>query len=1306
MALARQAERVPALNRIPKSALQRSPATRGFWRFLPLLGYCVLLHQLQAQQTLGGITGTVRDSQGDVLQGTKVTAENEGTRLVRLQTTNESGAFNFVSLPAGNYALTYAHEGFESQHTPSIAVQADRTATVNASLRVGQVSTSITVEEQPLLNAVDTTNGYVLDKEQIESVPLPTGSFTGLAILSAGVSAELSGGTGANSGLGNLPIWANGQRDTSNSFLMNGVDASNLFNGKSTSQVNSARVVNGTNTGLANNPGVIQSGASVYLAIGQALPTPAPETVQEVRVNTSGYDAQQGFNSGAHIDISTSAGSNQYHGAAYLHRGTDWLNAAPLFFKLDPHIAPSNKVPQLHRYIAGATLGGPLLKDKLFGFAAFQHLHTSDQEIGISRLTVPFGLMDTNRTAQGLADIANTNFANPNGQPTLSASQISPVALALFQFKLPNGQFLIPSANGPTPTSAFSDNAVVPGTAYFRSDQAVANLDWNASAADVLSARYYYQHDPSVAPYAFSSVAGFAEKTDAGSQVLALTNTQQVSSKLSISETFGFVREKAYVTNQQPFTPDQFGINSFGSTYFPGITINDILGNTSPNNPGIFNASLNIGAGPSSQGAFTGVFQNRFNPSANAIWSVGKHLVTFGGSFAYTQLNVRDQRTNKGMIESVDLYEFLQGLISPYANFLATAYLHGDADRYYHAYQNGVFLQDKYQINPNLSLSVGVRFDYNGGLSEKYGRIFNFDPARYSYDENAGVVTSNGLIVAGNNKQAPTHGVSDSTLTGRQWGLGPRLGVAWSPSALGDKVVVRGGVGLYYDRGELFSYLSPSYAVGLVDSGPFGVNQAPPFVNAQACTALTARYQNFFNTCDPNSPNGGSLSDPFGAVLGPAPSGNPADITSYLPPAGQIMQGAPLFSLGVYDRTNKLPYMIGTTLGVQWQPRSDLAVELSYVGNLGRHLVIPIPFNQPGIASPSHPIHGQQYTYGYQVLGPPGCTTNCAPITLPNGQGQEIYTYEGGNTDLRVPYVGFSAESESFRANGISSYNAFLAHLDKRMSHGLVIGFSYTYSHSLDEQSALGLLYNGNNPLNLRSGYGSSDFDRTHVVNFSYMYQLPRVFLADSLADKLADGWAVEGVGVLQSGQPYSVVDFSGAVGSIYYSVNDNITNPVAPLAPGCTPHNAKTRMNGVNGPALNASCFTVPLLNAGDLNGAIPPGDAFETNFTNGERNIFRQSWQKRTDLSLVKISKISERVALKYTFDVFNLTNTASLDLPANFIFQNSFFSGTPVEGTAPLDLSNPSNSFYQAPTGLGLVHNTIGSARQIQMSLHLSF
>ena len=326
----------------------------------------------QAQQTLGGITGTVADPSGSVLPDTTVTIVGDQTTLTRSQKTNANGYYDFVNLPIGTYTVTVAHEGFQTAKLPSILVQANRTATLNVSLKVGQVGTTIEVQAAPAMNAVDTTNGYVLEAQQIQAVPLPTGSFTGLAILSPGVNAELAGGTGANSGLGNQPIWANGQRDTSNTFLLNGVDASNLFNGKSTSQVASARIVN--NTGVANaastSAAPIQSTASVYLAIGQALPTPAPETVQELRVNTSMYDAQQGSTSGAHIDMSTAwepmrfmaalriiaapTGSTQHHSST---------SKIPIFRR-------TTRFPQLHRWIAGGKVGGPLIKDKLFGFVS------------------------------------------------------------------------------------------------------------------------------------------------------------------------------------------------------------------------------------------------------------------------------------------------------------------------------------------------------------------------------------------------------------------------------------------------------------------------------------------------------------------------------------------------------------------------------------------------------------------------------------------------------------------------------------------------------------------------------------------------------------------------------------------------------------------------------------------------------------------------------------------------------------------------------------------------------------------------
>jgi len=1270
-----------------------------------------------AQKTLGGITGSVSDKTGSVLPDTIVTIVGDQTQLTRTRKTNANGSYDFVNLPIGTYSLSFTHAGFETQKSPSITVQADRTATVNASLPVGQVETVVEVRADPLMNAVDTTNGYVMDAKQIEAVPLPTGSFTGLAILSPGVNAELPNGTGANAGLGNQPIWANGQRDTSNSFLLNGVDASNLFNGKSTSQVASARVVN--NTGVAGASSttaeVIQSSASPYLAIGQSLPTPAPETIQEFRVNTSMYDAQQGSTSGAHIDMSTASGTNIFHGSAYIHRETDWLNAAPYFNKQDANIPANEKTPQLHRYAAGGTFGGPLIKDKLFGFLSYQHIHDSDTEIGTSRTAVPFGLTD-DRSAAALKAVSDDNFGtNLNAIVAPGANNIDPVAFALLNYKLPNGQYMIPSANPSfVPTINFPENVFITQAAYFTTDQAVADIDYIASSKDTVALKYYYQHDPTSAPFGFSSVKGFAQHLDAGSQVGSITNTQTLTPTFSLTEVLGFIRQKMYSTIGQPFTPQQLGINAFGSSIFPGITIVDDLGNFSsqntggcppPNTCGPFNAGLNIGSTAASQGAFTGIFQNRVMPSANAIWIHGKHTITFGGQFSYTQLNARDRRTNSGMIGFLSFADFLQGIPITYSadGFITTNFLQGNANRYYRSKESGAYLQDKFQIRSNLSISVGLRFDDHGGLTEKNGRIFNFDPSRYSYDGTTDTITSNGFIIAGNNPLFPTKGVSDSTLTGRQWGLAPRIGMAWSPGIFHDKVVVRAGWGMYYDRGELFTYLSPGFASGVIAGGPFGVNQTPPWVSSTACSPYA-----YDTSC-------GTFANPWGPTLGAAPSGNPADLQ--LPNATAISTGIPLFSFADYNRANKLPYTLNQTLNIQWQPRNDLAIEIGYVGNFGRHEIVPLPFNQAKIASPSSPLLAgtpfeQDYTYGYSVMTDPASFT---PAILPNGQPYQL-TFEGGNVDLRVPYIGYSSESESYTAAGISAYNALQAHVEKRMSHGFQVGVSYTYSHATDEQSALGLFYNGNNPLNLRSGYALSDFDRKHVVNFTYRYELPRFFSSSSLRGKIANGWAISGSTIIQSGQPYSVVDYSGAVGSIFYGVNDGITNPIVPLS-GCTPQQAVTGHSGTTPgiSALDPKCFGLPLLNPGDLNGAIPANDPYETNFiSHGQRNIFRQPWQRRGDVQLVKVIQLTEKASLKYSLDVFNLTNTASFDITIDDVTQNPSFNGFPKEGTPATGSGGCNNSFDQSKglyvcpglSGLGVTNKTIGSPRQVQMSLSLSF
>ena len=351
-----------------------------------------------------------------------------------------------------------------------------------------------------------------------------------------------------------------------------------------------------------------------------------------------------------------------------------------------------------------------------------------------------------------------------------------------------------------------------------------------------------------------------------------------------------------------------------------------------------------------------------------------------------------------------------------------------------------------------------------------------------------------GLVVAGDNKNFGTKGVSNSTMTGRQWGFAPRIGLVWSPSKL-KNFVVRTGFGMYYDRGEFFTELSPAAGGGV--SGPFGVTVEEPFVVPYYPTSS------------------GTFSNPFGSSALPAPPQNLSGVSQLVPTAGQVINDTTTFCqntgqvdcgglyFGGYDPRNKLPYSENWTLDLQWQPYNSLVLDVAYVGNHGVHEVLPIPFNEAKIATPqnpalaANPANAQPYSYGYtfdcQFYFP--CTTSdlqSAPLLLPAENVSTIVGgYGSGNIALRVPYIGFDPNSDFNEAEGISHYDALQLRVSKRMSHGLLVNAAYTYSHTLDEGSGLGLFYNGNDPLDPASAYATSDFDRTHVFTISYQYLLP-----------------------------------------------------------------------------------------------------------------------------------------------------------------------------------------------------------------------
>ena len=949
------------------------------------------------------------------------------------------------------------------------------------------------------------------------------------------------------------------------------------------------------------------------------------------------------------------------------------LNATPYFYD-----AAGIPIPYLNRNTFGGTIGGPIIKDKLFYFGSYQGVRISDAQASTKGVTVPLGLTD-DRSTQGIINMIQATYGT-----TITASQINSAASNLLNAKLPNGQYLIPSAQyNSTQGVALGYDAVVEGpNTHAKVDQGIASIDYVVSSKDRLSGTYYLQSNPTNNPFgAVGSLLGFPQQLSAGSQVFSISNSVVLSPNLTWEQHVGFTRLRAYANTTKEFSPSSVGITLPGSATFPQFEI-------STADPTI---SSGLEFGPSPSFGDGGMFQNQWEYGTSASWVKGKHTLSVGATWDHTQLNILNNNTKTDNLGFTTFLNFVEGNLHGGDEFA------GSANRHYRSDTVGTYINDNFKATKNLTITAGLRWDIDGPLSEKNGKLTGFDPSKYSYvqctvggvpadpalteynygacDSGTDVITSSGLEIAGNS--------TNTLMKNHQWGFAPRVGIAWAPTS---KLTVRAGYGMYYDRGELFSYLSPSAGSGF--NGPFGVTLAPPFVQPISVA------------------KGATLAQPFGTALPPPPPATAAAFLAYLPNLEQTACGYPgcwpagnlygPFLFGGYDINNKLPYTQNWSLDLQYQASNNWLFEVGYVGNHGTHLVLPIPFNQPLIATSTNVVNGQTTSYG-----------GTSPLANQNYYGgtplpldtEPIYTNEyAGNAPIRVPYPGYDMNSVLYRAEGTSNFDALQLQVHKRLSNGLQFTSSYTWSHSLDEQSGLGLFFTGNNPLTPRANYGSSDFDQTHVFLVNYSYTIPK-FVNGRALSYVVNGWTIGGQTVAQSGQPYGVYDYSGSVGSLFFGTSNYIGNPLVPLVPGVTAKQAAH-------PGANCLGFstTICKLNAADFapqfvapgSNGVPACDAtgcdnYESLYGNNGRNAFRGPFQMRFDMSLAKQFPIKERYLLSFEAAAFNIFNHPDFDTPNNDV---NFFPN--YEGPPSIP---PQGS-------LGLIQHTIGSPRFLQLAMHFTF
>ncbi|HZP33691.1 MAG TPA: TonB-dependent receptor [Candidatus Acidoferrales bacterium] len=1189
---------------------------------------------LQAQTVTGTILGNVADSSGAAVPNAQVTVTNQDTGVVRTAVTTAEGVYTVPSLLAGKYSVEAQAQGFTPAQVKDIVLNVGSNSRVDLVLTVGAVTQQVTVTEA--LPTVETTSSevsQVMDANLIDAVPLNARDLQQLALIQPGVTMVYTGSYGHTLSVG-------GDRISNNRFLTEGIDVS-LFSKQS----------------------------PVSLASFNMM---GADAVKEFKVITDNPPAEYGETSGGVMNTIFKSGTNNLHGTVYEYYRNSAFDARNFF--------DGAKVPPLHRHQFGASLGGPIRKDKTFFFANYEGFVADTSQSFVAAMP-DAAARGTGATAPCLAAGVGVTFACPTGTPVgtpfvvgqlpcgvgtgpalfsaanpaangtcaagVPAGTMTNVPVSSAMYRIFFGGYsgnpgvpLMPACNGGEILSA----AGLPtGTCNFLSnpDQAVREhfgvikVDHSFTSSNSISISYNI--DPSTS-YTPAQTGITADDIYFRKQILSLQDTQIVST--NVVNTFRFGIGRIYYSGNMDLTVGVGGISKVDPEVF--VPPNPLIVDKSPypQFPAIAvngNQIQTLGA----QATGTANFIPRFNGytsgnlNEDVNWQLGRHAVQFGFQGRKWDDNIENYMSNpRGTYTFSNLAQFLAGGPANSFGWWVNGYTDPLNGQTYTAtfargegmYTVGVYGEDTFKFRPNLTLSYGLRWEYASSPHEEYNRISN-------------------LWGRGNPPSCSPYTCATPTV-GFPWynppkhNFAPRVGFNWDPFKKG-KTSVRGGAGIFYNELE-DSFWYPSIAA------------QPPFVIPVTLTSSTV---------------GGGVSIPFINVGTPGTgSGSNSALNQFLAaPLPKQTYG------GVESPFFKTPVKYSFNLAIQQELPAHLSLLIAYVGSQGRDLgrtmswqdYFPTTIEQPGqlpavngvpipgsVVNPNCKAPGEISCYYWagaglnnanllgNAVGVNGATANTVPYATlcgPNAAGG------GANRTncFNNPNWGSSITGQVNDAN--LYYNSLQTALERRMSPGLLVRFNYTYAECVtdsgfDQPTSLS---NGGSaawPLIYISSAarGRCAYLGTHSANLTLTYVSHwGNNLRSGLAKHLLTNWELTSQSLVQSGLPFGITE--GANVSRYNTTPNSAgadrpdwAQPNA-LCPNPTPNGAINKGNIAN--YVNVNCF-------------VPAPSGYLGNVGN---MVFTGPPLINTDVSLRKTFRLNESKSFVFSADMFNAFNRANFNPPS---------------------------------------------------------